>query len=110
MEYSSSTVTVTDDSFAEDVLSASGIVLVDFWASWCVACKTVAPILEEIAGERSGELTVATLDVDTNPVTPRDLNVRSVPTMIVFRAGQAVKRIVGARDRKALLQDLADVL
>jgi thioredoxin 1 len=104
------TVTVTDDSFASDVLSSSTPVLVDFWATWCGPCKMVAPVLEEIAGEKVGQLTVAKIDVDANPTTARDFQVVSIPTMILFKDGAPVKRIVGAKGKAALLRELADVV
>jgi thioredoxin 1 len=108
MTETKATVVVTDDSFAQDVLSSSTPVLVDFWATWCGPCKMVAPVLEEIAGEKAGELTVAKLDVDENPATARDFQVVSIPTMILFKDGAAVKRIVGAKGKAALLRELAD--
>ncbi|OBG85997.1 thioredoxin [Mycobacterium sp. E802] len=110
MSADSATVTVTDDSFSNDVLSSSTPVLVDFWATWCGPCKMVAPVLEEIAGEKAGELRVAKLDVDANPVTARDFQVVSIPTMILFKDGQPVKRIVGAKGKAALLRELSDAL
>ena len=106
----SATVSVTDDSFSNDVLSSSTPVLVDFWATWCGPCKMVAPVLEEIAGEKSGTLTVAKLDVDSNPATARDFQVVSIPTMILFKDGKPVKRIVGAKGKAALLRELEDVI
>ncbi|MGB3482744.1 MAG: thioredoxin [Mycobacterium sp.] len=106
----STTVTVSDDSFAEDVLKSSTPVLVDFWATWCGPCKMVAPVLEEIASEKAGQLTVAKIDVDANPETARDFQVVSIPTMILFQNGEAVKRIVGAKGKAALLRELADVI
>jgi thioredoxin len=106
----SATVTVSDDSFAEDVLKSSTPVLVDFWATWCGPCKMVAPVLEEIATEKAGRLTVAKLDVDSNPETARDFQVVSIPTMILFQNGEAVKRIVGAKGKAALLRELGDVI
>ena len=106
----SATVTVTDDSFSNDVLTSSTPVLVDFWATWCGPCKMVAPVLEEIASEKAGALTVAKLDVDANPTTARDFQVASIPTMILFKDGEPVKRIVGAKGKAALLRELADLL
>jgi thioredoxin len=85
-------------------------VLVDFWATWCGPCKMVAPVLEEIAGEKAGSLTVAKLDVDSNPATARDFQVVSIPTMILFKDGKPVKRIVGAKGKAALLRELEDVV
>ena len=109
-EKTSKTVNVTDDSFSDDVLSSSTPVLVDFWATWCGPCKMVAPVLEEIAGEKAGSLTIAKLDVDANPATARDFQVVSIPTMILFKDGEPVKRIVGAKGKAALLRELSDVV
>jgi thioredoxin len=106
----SATVVVTDDTFTEDVLSSSKPVLVDFWATWCGPCRMVAPVLEEIATEKAGELTVAKLDVDANSGTAMKYSVTSIPTMILFKGGAPVKRIVGAKGKAALLRDLSDVL
>jgi len=104
------TVDVTDDSFDIDVLKSDKTVVVDFWASWCGPCKSVAPVLDEIAGENSAKLTVAKLDIDANPSTARDYQVMSIPTMIVFQDGEPVKQIVGSKSKAALLKDLADYL
>jgi thioredoxin 1 len=106
----SATVSVTDDSFSTDVLSSSTPVLVDFWATWCGPCKMIAPVLEEIASEKAGSLTVAKLDVDANPGTARDFQVVSIPTLILFKDGKPVKRIVGTKGKAALLRELSDVV
>ena len=105
-----STVAVTDDSFSQDVLSSGTPVLVDFWATWCGPCKMIAPVLEEIATEKAGALTVAKIDVDANPGTARDFQVVSIPTLILFKDGQPVKRIVGTKGKAALLRELSDVV
>ena len=104
------TVTVTDATFADDVLGSDKPVLVDFWAEWCGPCRMVAPVLEEIGAEHADEITIAKLDIDANPSTARDYQVMSIPTMILFKGGEPVKQIVGAKPKAALLQDLADYL
>jgi thioredoxin 1 len=104
------TKTVTEATFADDVLQADGPVLVDFWAEWCGPCKMVAPVLDEIAGEYAGKITVAKVNIDENPGIARDYQILSIPTMSVFDKGQIVKSIVGARPKAAILRELTDYL
>jgi thioredoxin 1 len=104
------TVTVTEASFDEKVLQSDKLVLVDFWATWCGPCRMVAPVLEEIGAEYSDTITIAKLDIDENPSVARDYQVLSVPTLILFKGGEPVRQIVGAKPKAALLNDLADYL
>lgn len=104
------TKSLTYDSFASEVLEAPGLVLVDFWAEWCAPCRMVSPVLNEIAREHAGKLTVTKLNVDDHPDIAADYHVQSIPTMAVFSGGRLVKTIVGARPKAALLRDLAPYL
>jgi thioredoxin 1 len=93
---SSHTVAVTDDTFAAEVDQAKGLVLVDFWATWCGPCVAIAPYLDKIAESHAGKLKVAKLDVDHNQKTAMRFNVRSIPTMMFFKDGKHVDTLVGA--------------
>ena len=87
---------VTDASFEDDVVKANGAVLVDFWAEWCAPCKMIAPMLNEIADEYQGKVTIAKLNIDESPKTPLRYNVRGIPTLILFKNGQVEGQKVGA--------------
>ena len=86
---------VTDSSFETAVLRAEGVVLVDFWAEWCAPCKQIAPLLEDLANDMNGRLTVAKLNIDDNPDTPYKYGVRGIPTLILFKDGQVAATKVG---------------
>ncbi|MDQ1745589.1 MAG: thioredoxin 1 [Pseudonocardiales bacterium] len=101
------TPTVTDATFAKDVLQSDKPVLVDFWAEWCGPCRLVAPVLEEIASQHGEKLQIVKLNIDENPNVARDYQIMSIPTMSVFQNGKIVKTIVGAKPKAALLNDLA---
>ena len=98
------TKSVTDQSFATDVLQADGPVLVDFWAEWCGPCHMIAPALEEISTELSDKVTVAKMNIDENPDVPGRYGVRGIPTMLLFKDGQPVAQKVGAAPRSQIQQ------
>lgn len=99
-------VTVDDSTFDEQVIASDLPVLVDFWAEWCGPCKMIAPILEEIADEKTDKLSIAKLNVDDAMNTARRFEVMSIPTLILFKEGEPVARIVGAKPKGQLLQDI----
>ena len=100
----------TDDSGIADLIASDTPTLVDFWAEWCGPCKMMEGPLNEMAGEKAGQLTIAKLNVDENPNTAMKYEVMSIPTMILFKGGQEQKRFIGARSKGQLETELSDYL
>jgi thioredoxin 1 len=101
---------VTDATFATEVLGSEKPIMVDFWAEWCGPCRAVSPILDQIATEHADKIEIVKLNVDENPQTAMDFNITSIPTMKVFKSGQVVKTVIGAKPKPALEADLAEFL
>ena len=104
------TKTITDASFQNDVLAADGPVLVDFWAEWCGPCKMIAPALEEIAQSLGEKVTIAKMNIDENPQTPKKYGVRGIPTLMLFKDGQVAATKIGALPKNKLQEWVESVV
>ncbi len=101
---------VTDADFAIEVLKSDKPVLVDFWAEWCGPCRMVSPILEEISKEHGDKIDIVKMNIDENPKVPQQYGIMQIPTMNIYKDGEVVKQIMGAKPKAALLRDLAEFI
>ncbi|HXL79707.1 MAG TPA: thioredoxin [Pyrinomonadaceae bacterium] len=102
-------VVVTDQNFAQEILNSSGVVLLDCWAPWCGPCRMIGPIMEQLAAEAVGRYRVAKLNVDDNPQTASQFQIQSIPTMLLFKNGKLIDRLIGAHPKQAIVAKLAQI-
>ena len=98
---------ITDETFQRDVLGAPGLVLLDCWAPWCGPCRMVGPIMDQLARESNGRYRIAKLNVDENPRTAAQFQIQSIPTMLLFKNGQLIDRLIGAQPKQSIAERLA---
>ncbi len=103
-------IEITDSNFEDEVTKSALPVLIDFWAVWCGPCRIIAPIVEEIAGEYEGKLKVGKLDVDNNPEISGKYGIRSIPTLLIFKGGEVVDRIVGAGPKQSIIEKIKPLI
>ena len=101
---------VTTDSFEKDVLQAAGLVVIDFWATWCGPCKIISPIVEELAGEYEGKAAFGKINTDENPDLASRFNIRGIPTLMFFKGGKNVDQLVGAVPKAQLVEKINSLL
>ena len=106
----SATTTLNVDPFDEAISTSEQPIILDFSAEWCGPCKMIAPVLDEIATENAGKISIGKVNVDENPDLARRFEVMSIPTLIVFKDGEPIKRLVGAKNKAGLLEDLSDII
>ena len=103
-------IQVNDDNFQKEVLESEGLVLVDFWAPWCMPCRMLAPTIEEIANEMEGKVKVCKMNVDENVQYPQQYGIMSIPTVMLFKDGQAVETMIGLQPKEAYLSKINEIL
>ncbi len=102
-------VVVTDQNFAQEILNSSGVVMLDCWAPWCGPCRMIGPIMEQLAAEAEGRYRVAKLNVDDNPQTASQFQIQSIPTMLLFKNGKLIDRLIGAHPKQTIVAKLAQI-